>query len=104
MGSRAVKPFTVVLDTGSAVNVIRSDALPVSWERARVSPSDGPKLTDANGKPILIACAVRLTVQLGAKCSLETFYVAPILVVPVLLGTAYLQAHVNAIKRRQGLV
>ncbi len=76
MDSRAVKPFTVVLDTGSAVNVIRSDDLPRSWERARVSPSDCAKLTDANGKPISIACAGRLTVQLGAKSSLEMFYVA----------------------------
>ncbi len=36
MDSRAVKLFTVVLDTGSVVNVIRSDALPRSPERARV--------------------------------------------------------------------
>ncbi len=94
----------MVLDTGSTVNVIRSDALPRKWERARVSPVDGPKLTDANGKPISIACAVRLTVQLGAKTSQEKFYVAPNLVVPVFLGTSYLNSHVNAIKCRQGLV
>ncbi len=76
MDRRAVKLFTVVLDTGSAMNVIRSDSLPRSWERARVSPSDGQKLTDANAKPSSIPFAVRLTVQLGANSSLETFYVA----------------------------
>ncbi len=104
LDARALKPLTVVLDTGSAVNVIRQDALPSGWERYRLTPSALPTLADANGKPIAIASSVNLTMGLGSRRTRETFFVAPNLVVPVLLSTSYLDANVQDIRCRKGLV
>ena len=93
----------MVLDTGSGYNVIRRDALPHDWQR-HVVKEELPRLGDANGNPLALKHAVELRVRLGNGVYRATFLVAERLSCPTILGTAFLNQNVDAIRCRAGVV
>ena len=90
-------PKRIVIDTGCGPAVIRSSELPPDWRRFQVPLVEDPGLADANNNPLLITEMVRLKVRLGNKTTKVSFYVAPNLAVPAILGTGYLNRYVRCI-------
>lgn len=86
----------VVIDTGSAISIIRQELLPEGTEVAAIT---APKLEayDLNGGLISIVGTAVIHVCLGAYHAEVTFAVVPNMTVPVILGTDYTDVHVSNI-------
>ena len=91
-------PKPIVVDTGSGYNVIRQDALPPGYERPITHSADLPALGDASNNPLCVRHEVQLRIQLGDATYPVRFIVVNRLACPVLLGTHFLDQHVDAIK------
>ena len=91
-------PKPIVVDIGSGFNVIRQDALPPGWERHLTHSADLLALGDANNNPLFVRHEVQLRIQLGDATYPVRFIVVNRLACPVLLGTHFLDQHVDAIK------
>ena len=93
----AFKPRAIAVDTCSGYNVMRKGDLPPEWMRYVIRDASLPLLTSSNSNPIKLGAVVRLAVQLRNKTFRVPFFVADQLAVPVLLGTAFIDAHVRCI-------
>ena len=62
------------------------------------------KVRDANNQALVIVGRINLTVQLGMKSSIVTFYVVDKLATPIILGCDFCDRHVEAIRPRRRLV
>lgn len=99
-----MRPSRVVVDTGSGYNVIRKDALLRNWRQRVLVNADLPDLCDANGNPLNIRHEVQLRIRLGDAVYPVRFLIVTKLACSVLLGTQFLDKHVDAIKCRQRVV
>ena len=97
-------PTQVFLDTGAGHNVIRRSALPTGWQKYVTTNKDMLTLCDASGHVLRTACEVLLCVRFGKTLYRVTFVVVDKLSCPVLLGTRFLNRHVDAIHCRKGIV
>ena len=91
-------PKPVVVHTGSGYNVIRQDALPPGWESHITHNADLPALGDMNNNPLCVRHGVRLRIRLGDAVYPVRFIVVNRLACLALLGTHFLDQHVDAIK------
>ena len=104
LSAKATHPTQVVLDTGAGHNVIRRDMLPEGWKKFITANKDLPTLCDATGHVLDTPYEVLLRVRFGNALYRVAFIVAEKLSCPVLLGTRFLNAHVDAINCRKGTV
>ena len=92
----------IMVDTGSGYNVIcQGGALPPGWERRITHSADFPALGDANNNPLCVRHEVKLRIRLGDATYPVRFIVVNRIACSVLLGTHFLDQHVDAIKCRQ---
>ena len=91
-------PMPVVIDTGAGYNVIRKAALPPGWEECVTSRRSFPPLGDAGGHALKISREVLLRVRFGNALYRVSFLVAETLAVPVVLGTQFMNRHIDAIR------
>jgi len=100
----AMRSYSLAMDTCSGYNLIRRSCLPDGWEDYRMLDEQLPALGDANGKRLPIDGAVSLRLRLGNTLFRAKFFVAPTLAVPVIVGTAFMNRHVEAIRCRRQVV
>ena len=94
-------PKPVVVDNGSGYKAIRQDALPSGWERHITLSADLPALGDANNTPLCVRHEVRLQIRLGDTVYPVRFIAVNRPACPVLMGTHFLDQHVDPIKCKQ---
>ena len=92
-----MRPLLILADTGAGCNLIRKDHLPEDWQRFLVEDPKLPKLGDANGNLIDIEAVVHLSVRLGNTIYQVPFLIAEQLAVAALLGTSFMNKHVDHI-------
>ena len=96
-GSNAFKPHTIAVDTCSTYNLVRRPELPPDWNRYVIRDAPLPRLAGLNSNPLRLTVVVRLAVRLQNTKFCITFVVAEQLAATVLLGTAFIDAHVRSI-------
>ena len=94
-------PKPVVIDTGSGYNVIWQDALPQGLEHHITHSADLPALGSANNNLLYVGHELWLRIQLSDSLYPVRFKVVNRLACQVLLGTHFLDQHVDAIKCKQ---
>ena len=84
----------MMLDSGSAVSLVREDTLPEVQGIERLPPTQ-MRLVTASGEPMAVIGHIRTSVQLGLEADHMThnFLVVGNLVAPVILGVDFLQKH-----------
>ena len=92
------------LDTCGGCNLIRADQVPFGAQIVEVSR--GPQITAAQGQTLPIMGAVKLLLRLdGSQAEVEVAcFVVQNLVVPLLLGTPWIDGHVLAINPKERIV
>ena len=93
----ALKPFPIAVDTYSGYNLARKADLPPDWTRHAIRNAPLPRVAGANSNPLRLTAVVRLAVRNRNTMFRVPFVVADQMAVPVLLGTAFLDAHVRSI-------
>ena len=93
----AYKPYTIAVDTCSGYNLVRKADLPPDWTQHVIRDAPLPRLAGANSKPLRLTAVVRLAVRIRNTTFRVPFVVADQLAVPVLLRTAFIDAHVRSI-------
>ena len=101
---RNQRPFYAVFDTGSGPNLIRKSALFDGWERYLVRNEIVPRLGDANGRPLRLLGVVLIRARFGNSLFHMSFVVADSLAVDVIIGTRFMNQHVDAIECRRQCV
>ena len=102
--ARSVSPKIITMDTGSGYALIRKSNLPSDWERYVIESTTTPKLGDTNGHALKIESMVHLTTRLGNSIYRVPFLVVESLAVDVILGTAFMNEHVDHICYREQLI
>jgi len=93
--------MTPTLDTGAGPSIIRVDALPKGWEKRLHPRPHLPHIVDANKNPISARGMVTLRLRSGGFATDVDFVVVQRLAVPVLLGTSFINSHVEAVYPRR---
>ena len=93
----AFKLYAIAVDTRSGYNLVRKSDLPPEWTRHIVRDALPPRLAGANSNPLRLTPVVHLAVRIRNTTFRVPFVVADQLAVPVLLGTAFIEAHVRSI-------
>ena len=93
----ALRPTTVVMDTGAGFALIKKSRLFANWRDFEVKSTNLPRLGDANGNAPQLEAMVHLTIRLGNTLYRVPFLVAERLAVDVILGTAFTNKHVQHI-------
>jgi transposase InsO family protein len=93
------KEFRAVLDTGAAPVIIRRAALPDGAEIHELT--DPPLLVDAQRSALRIAGVVKSVIQMGRGKYHVTALVADELSVDLILGTQFIDSHVQIINARR---
>jgi len=88
-------------DTGAGFNLIRRNALPFGWEKKVDHGATAPQLRDASGRPLDLREVVWLTTRLGNAFYRIRYIVAERLAVAGILGTGFMNVHVDAIRCRE---
>ena len=65
VGARALRPTTVVMDTGAGFALIKKSMLPANWGGLEVNSTNLPRLGDANGNALHLEAMVHLIIRLG---------------------------------------
>lgn len=92
------------LDTGAGLKLIRVDQLPTNWTSFETKEQRTPRVVDANGNPLRIVATINLIVDSGNVKMVSTFHVVKEMAVPAILGTRFINQHVEAIYPRPGKV
>ena len=92
-----MRPLLITADAGAGYNLIRKDHLPEDWQRFLVEDPKLPELGDANGNLIHIEAVADLSVRLGNTIYRVPFLIAEQLAVAALLGTSFMNKHVDHI-------
>jgi len=93
--------MTPTLDTGAGPSIIRADALPRGWEKRLHPRAHLPHIVDANKNPISARGMITLRLSSGGFATDVDFVVVQRLAVPVLLGTSFINRHVEALYPRR---
>ena len=95
--ARSLSPKIITMDTGSGYALIRKSNLPSDWERYVIEGAATTKLGDANGHALKIEAMVHLTTRLGNSIYRVPYMVVESLAVDVILGTDFMNEHVDHI-------
>ena len=101
---RNLRPFPSVFDAGSGPNLIRESALFDGWERYLVKNETVPRLGDASGRPLRLRGVMLIRARFGNSLYHLPFVVAESLAVDVIIGTRFMNQHVESIKCRRQCV
>ena len=101
---RNLRPFSAGFDTGSGPNLIRKSALFDGRERYLVRNETVPRLGDANGRPLRLLGVALIRASFGNSLFHLPFVVADSLAVDVIIGTRFMNQHVDAIECRRQCV
>jgi len=97
---RAMHSCRPVLDTGAGLNLVRSNVLPANWRSYAEKLDRMPRIKDANNNRLVVQYAIFLYVDVGCVKVCDGFFVADNLSVPCILGTAFIERHLEAILTR----
>jgi len=102
LDARVTRPFLIRMDTCSGYILIWTEFFPSGWEQLQIDEGEDehPRLGDANGKRLYIGAAIRLRLRFGNRVYQTKFYAVDRLAVPVLVATAFMNKHVDAIRCR----
>jgi len=92
--------MTPTLDTGARPLIIRVDALPKGWERLRHPRPHFPHIVDASRNPISAREMITLRLRSGGFATDVDFVFVQRLAVPVLIGTSFINHHVEPLYPR----
>ena len=101
---RNLRPFSAVFDTSSGPNLTRKSALFDGWERYFVRNATVPRLGDANGGPLRLLGVALIRARFGNSLFHMPFVVADSLALEVIIGTRFMNQHVDAIECRRKCV
>ena len=89
-----------VLDTGAGINLVQPNVLPANWQSYSEKLDCTPRIKDANSNHLIANYAIHLYIDVGCAKVLDRFFVAEHLSVPCILGTEFMDNHVEAIFTR----
>jgi len=89
-----------VLDTGAGINLVRVNVLPANWQSYSEKLESTPRIKDANNNRLIANYAIHLYIDVGCAKVFDRFFVAEHLSVPCILGTEFMDNHVEAIFTR----
>jgi len=93
--------MTPTLDTGAGPSIIRSDALPKGWEKRLHPRPHLSHIVDANRNRISARGMITLRLRSGGFAVDVDFVVVQRLALLVLLGTNFINRHVEALYPRR---
>ena len=96
-----LRPFPSVFDTGSGPDLIQEIALFDGWERYLVKNETVPRLCDANGRPLRLRGVMFIRARIGNSLYHHPFIIAESLAVDVIIGTRFMNQHVDSIECRR---
>ncbi len=85
-------------------NLIQTDQLPKDWPQRLESEKTPYRVKSATNTPNPVARSIRLLVQVGSLAVRVRFLVVRDMSIPCILGTAYMERHVEAIHCRGKLL
>jgi len=97
---RAMHSCRPVLDTGAGINLVRRNVLPANWQSYAEKLERTPRIRDANNNRLIANYAIHLYMDVGCAKVFDRFFVAKHLSVPCILGTEFMDNHVEAIFKR----
>jgi len=97
---RAMHSCRPVLDTGAGINLVRPNVLPANWQIYAEKLERTPRMKDANNNSLITNYAIHLYIDFGCAKVFDRFFVADHLSVPCILGTEFMDNHVEAIFTR----
>lgn len=89
--------FLFSSDTGAVFRIISQKYLGFGWEKQVDHTSKAPQLNDANGKPLDLREVVWFPMRFGNTLSKIKFLVEGTLAVDSIVGTAFINKHIDAI-------
>jgi len=89
-----------VLDTGAAINLVRPNVLPANWQSYSEKLERTPRIKYANNNSLVANYAIHLYIDFGCAKVFDRFFVAKHLSVPCILGTEFMDNHVEAVFTR----
>jgi hypothetical protein len=92
----------VAMDTCCELDLIREDMVPKDAIKQYVA--DAPRVRDANGRLVNLSASVSLEVSIADQVFKSTLFVAPQLSVSLILGTAFMEEHVQSLLPRERLM
>ena len=98
---RAMHSCRPVLDTGAGINLVRpNNVLPANWQSYAEKLERTPCIKDANNNRLIANFYIYLYIYVGCAKVFDRFFVAEHLSVPCILGTEFMENHVEAIFTR----
>jgi len=88
------------LDTGAGINLARPNVLPANWQSYAEKLERTPRIKDENNNRLIANYAIHLYIDVGCGKVFDRFFVAEHLSVPCILGTEFMDNHVEAIFTR----
>jgi len=97
---RAMHSCRPVLDTGAGIKIVRPNVLPANWQSYAEKLERTPRIEDANNNILIAKYAIHLYINVGCAKVLDRFVVAKLSSVPRILGTEFMDNHLEAIFTR----
>ena len=95
------RSFSAVFDAGPGLSLIRKSAPFDGWERYLVRNDPVPRLGDANGRPLRLLGVALIRARFGNSMFHLLFVVADSVAVDAIIGTRFMNQHVDAIECRR---
>ena len=97
---RSMHSCLPVLDTGAGINLVLPNVLPANWKSYAERLERTPRIKDANIYRLVADFAIHLCIDAGCAKVFDRVFVAEHLSVPCILGTEFMDNHVEAIFTR----
>jgi len=88
------------LDTGAGNNLIQTNFLPANWQSYAEKLQRTRRIKDAKNNRLIANYAIHLYIDVGCAKVFDRFFAAEHLSVPYILGTEFMDNHVEAIFTR----
>ena len=98
---RNLRPFSAVFDTGSGLNLIRKSPWFVGWKRYFGRKETVPRLGDGGGRPLRLHGVALIRARFANSLFHLPFVVADSLAVDFIIGTLFMNQHVDSIECRR---
>jgi len=97
---RAMHSCRPFLDTGASTNLVRPNVLPSNWKSNAEKLERTPRIKDTNNNRLIENYTIHLYIDFGCAKVLDRVFFAEHLSVPCILGTEFMDTHVEAIFTR----
>jgi len=84
------------LDIGAGFKFVLTNVLPANWQSCAGKLERAPRIKDANNNRLIAKDAIHLYIDVGCAKVFDRFFVAEHLSVPCILGTEFMDNHVEA--------